>query len=220
MKKLLLTTMAATMMSTAAIADVNISDYEVGRIHGLMQTANNFENRGINIIENSNKIAVHKTVNAWEEEWDALENENSVDLSTTVIQYTFYLDDENDYAIIVSTDITYHPETRSYTVIDEAGEEITFHRTDIHSTASETISVRPDGAATVEVERPHPAIRVYSISDVHVGRFFQITDGWEVTQMKIERAIQDSYDAGYEDGFTDGYDKGFAAAKSVVKNGD
>ena len=65
MKKVLLATAIAAVSTTAAMADVSISDYQEGKVHALMQTANTFEARGINIVENSNKIAVHKTVNAW-----------------------------------------------------------------------------------------------------------------------------------------------------------
>ena len=88
MKKLLLTTMAATMMSTAAIADVtydvNSYDYEVGRIHKGMQLANHFENRNINIVENGQgQLAASMTVNAWNDAWDEAENNNTIEIITT-----------------------------------------------------------------------------------------------------------------------------------------
>ena len=85
MKKLLLATMAATMMSTVAMADVtydvNSYDYEVGRIHKGMQLANHFENRNINIVENGQgQLAASMTVNAWNDAWDDTENNNTVDV--------------------------------------------------------------------------------------------------------------------------------------------
>ena len=80
MKKVLLATAIAAMSTTAAMAEVSISDFQVGKVTALMETANKFDARGINIVENSNKIAVHKTVNAWNQGWNALEGENTVDL--------------------------------------------------------------------------------------------------------------------------------------------
>ena len=88
MKKVLFATAAAVMATTAAMADVSYSD---GKIHALMETANKFESRGINIVENSNKIAVHKTVNAWNQGWNALEGDNEVDLSASVLVTTCLL---------------------------------------------------------------------------------------------------------------------------------
>ena len=215
-------------MSTIAIADVTYDtdsyDYEVGRIHKGMQLANHFENRNINIVENGQgQLAASQTVNAWNDAWDTLENENSIDLSITAVQYTFYLDDENDYDVVVSTDITYHPDDgngRYYTVIDESGAERIIYWANVYSVEEETISLRDNRAALLEIERPHSTIREYSISDVHLGTFFELTDHWELIHSKVERAIQDSYDVGFEDGFAAGYDTGFAAAKSVVTNGD
>ena len=55
MKKVLLATAIAAVSTTAAMADVSISDYQEGKAHALMQAANSFEARGINIVENSNK---------------------------------------------------------------------------------------------------------------------------------------------------------------------
>ena len=84
MKKVLLATAIAAVSTTAAMADVSISDYQEGKIHALMQTANTFEARGINIVENSNKLAVHKTVNAWNQGWNALEGNNEAELRSSV----------------------------------------------------------------------------------------------------------------------------------------
>ena len=81
MKKVLFATVAAVMSTTAAMADVGFSE---GRITALMTAANNFESRGINIVENSNKLAVHKTVTAWNQGWNALEGENTADLDAEV----------------------------------------------------------------------------------------------------------------------------------------
>ena len=72
------------MSTTAAMADVSISDFTVGKVTALAETANKFEARGINIVENSNELAVHKTVNAWDQGWNALEGENTVDLRSSV----------------------------------------------------------------------------------------------------------------------------------------
>ena len=90
MKKVLFATVAAVMSTTAAMADVSIPEYQEGKTHALMQAANTFEARGFNIVENSNKLAVHKTINAWNQGWNALEGENTVDLDASYTQYTIY----------------------------------------------------------------------------------------------------------------------------------
>ena len=85
MKKVLFATVAAVMSTTAAMADVSFGE---GKVVALMEAANKFESRGINIVENSNKLAVHKTVNAWNQGWNALEGDNEVDLSASVLVNT------------------------------------------------------------------------------------------------------------------------------------
>ena len=106
MKKLLLTTMAATMMSTAAIATVTVdtssNDYIVGRIHKGVQIANHFEARDINIVENGQgQIRVSQTVNAWNQGWNDAENNDSIDLGERISETYLYL--ENGDTIITGT---------------------------------------------------------------------------------------------------------------------
>ena len=80
--------------------DVDSYDYEVGRIHKGMQVANHFQGRNINIVENGQgQIRVSQTVNAWNEDWDKLDDAGI----ERVNQTTYVL--ENDERIVTSTGV-------------------------------------------------------------------------------------------------------------------
>ena len=227
MKKVLLATAIAAMSTTVAMADVSISDYQAGKVHALMTSANSFESRGINIVENSNKLAVHKTVTAWNKGWNAAEGNNQAELRNSVSVTTLYFSDLTQLTV-ESSNIVVAPDGMSSTVTTGEGEVLTILATDVNTTFTRNESIRDGRAAEVSVEEGS------SISD-SVGSVGEIVDEVVITisgtgiqiseadtfseiSYKVENAVQNSYDAGFSDGYTAGYDDGFAAAKSVVKN--
>ena len=170
MKKVLLATAIAAMSTTAAMAEVSISDFQVGKVTALMETANKFDARGINIVENSNKIAVHKTVNAWNQGWNALEGENTVDLRGKVSVTTLYT--LNHGVITVETsNIVESADGLSADVTLDSGEVVTIPAAGTTS-VTENVYLRDSRAANVSVEEGT------SISD-SVGSVGEIVD--EVT---------------------------------------
>ena len=222
MKKVLLATVAAVMSTTAAMADVS---YQEGKIHGLMIAANNFEDRGINIVENSNKLAVHKTVNAWNQGWNALEGNNTIDLDASLdmlkiysAQGTFTV--EKDSVSIEGTVATFTNSVGITYSIDAT--ELTL------PTEEFTVSLRDSRAAIVSaVEGTSISDSVGSVGEIvdevvisisGTGAQLSAADTFAEISDKVEYAVQNSYDAGFSDGYTAGYDDGFAAAKGVVKN--
>ena len=221
MKKVLFATVAAVMSTTAAMADVSFSE---GRITALMTAANNFESRGINIVENSNKLAVHKTVTAWNQGWNALEGENTVDLDASYTQYTIYHTD----GIIVTDNLTVSADGMSATYNNGTGLLITLDAADVSTTVIQNVDMRDSRAAEVSVvEGTSLSDSVGSVGEIvdevvisisGVGVQISEVDSFDVISDKVEQAVQNSYDAGFEDGYTAGYDDGFAAAKGVVKN--
>ena len=221
MKKVLFATVAAVMSTTAAMADVS---YQEGKIHALMTAANNFESRGINIVENSNKLAVHKTVNAWNQGWNALEGDNTVDLDASYTQYTIYHTD----GIIVTDNLTVSADGMSATYNNGTGLLITLDAADVSTTVIQNVDMRDSRAAEVSVvEGTSISDSVGSVGEIvdevvisisGVGVQISEVDSFDVISDKVEQAVQNSYDAGFEDGYTAGYDDGFAVAKGVVKN--
>ena len=163
MKKVLFATVAAVMSTTAAMADVSFSE---GRITALMVAANNFESRGINIVENSNKLAVHKTVTAWNQGWNAAEGNNTIDLDASIDMLTIY-----------STQGTFTVEKDSVSVegtvatfTNAIGVEYSIDATELTQPTNEfTISLRDGRAARVS------AVEGTSISD-SVGSVGEIVD--------------------------------------------
>ena len=226
MKKVLFATVAAVMSTTAAMADVSISDYQVGKAHALAQVANKFDARGINIVENSNKIAVHKTVNAWNQGWNALEGENTVDLRGKVSVTTLYT--LNHGVITTETsNVVIAADGLSAEVTNAAGEVLTIPAAGT-TFLTQNVSLRDSRAAEVSaVESVSLSDSVGSVGEIvdevvisisGVGVQISSVDSFDVISDKVENAVQNSYDAGFEDGYTAGYDDGFAAAKGVVKN--
>ena len=124
MKKVLFATAAAVMATTAAMADVS---YNTGKVHALMTVANSFEARGINIVENSNKIAVHKTVNAWNQGWNALEGNNEADLRGKVELTTLYTTGPHGTLTVESSNIVVAANGLSAQVTTREGVTHTIH---------------------------------------------------------------------------------------------
>ena len=227
MKKVLFATVAAVMSTTAAMADVSISDYQVGKAHALAQVANKFDARGINIVENSNKIAVHKTVNAWNQGWNALEGDNQAELRDNVSITTLYTSSHGTLTvessnIVVSADGLSAQVTTgegvTHTILSANVDTRVIGNADLRDSRAAEVSVDEgtilSGAGGTDVEF---AERV-SITISGAGVRLNSTDTFDVISDKVENAIQNSYDAGFSDGYTAGYDDGFAAAKGVVKN--
>ena len=221
MKKVLFATVAAVMSTTAAMADVSISDYQVGKAHALAQVANKFDARGINIIENSNKIAVHKTVNAWNQGWNALEGNNTVDLDAMAHITTLYTSSHG--AITVETsNISVSADGQTATVNTGEGVSFEIAAADVYFTYSDTVSLRDSRADEVEL------VHNQFSTDYHIGSVNEAgsnlvvsirgSDSFDELVNRVEAGIQDAYDSGFSDGYTAGYDDGFAAAKGVVKN--
>ena len=215
MKKVLFATVAAVMSTTAAMADVSISEYQQGKTHALMQAANSFEARGINIVENSNKIAVHKTVNAWNQGWNALEGENTVDLDASVMVTTLYttthgvITTESDN-IVISDDLS------TATVSTGAGISYEIDAADVQAYITQSVSLRDSRADIVSVQASSSATEVAISGEVAVR--VEGNESFDRLIDKVEAGVQKAYDSGFEDGYTAGYDDGFAAAKGVVKN--
>ena len=225
MKKVLLATAIAAMSTTAAMANVTISDYKIGKIHGLMETANTFEARGINIVENSNKIAVHKTVNAWNQGWNALEDDNTIDLDASISMLTIY---STQGTFTVAED-SVSIEGTAATFTNAIGTTYVIEASELTRPTDEfTISMRDSRAAEVSaVEGMSLSDSVGSVGDIvdevvisisGTGVQLSAVDTFDEISSKVEHAVQNSYDAGFEDGYSAGYDDGFAAAKGVVKN--
>ena len=212
MKKVLFATVAAVMSTTAAMADVS---YQEGKIRALMTAANNFESRGINIVENSNKLAVHKTVNAWNQGWNALEGENTVDLDASVMVTTLYttthgvITTESDN-IVISDDLS------TATVSTGAGISYEIDAADVQAYITQSVSLRDSRADIVSVQASSSATEVAISGEVAVR--VEGNESFDRLIDKVEAGVQKAYDSGFEDGYTAGYDDGFAAAKGVVKN--
>ena len=201
MKKVLLATAIAAVSTTAAMADVSISDYQEGKVHALMQTANTFEARGINIVENSNKIAVHKTVNAWNQEWNALEGENTVDLDAIVSVTTLYTASHG--VITVETDnIDIAADGQSAEVTNALGDVYTIQAADVYVSLTQNISARDSRAAEVSVEESMSlSDSVGSVGEIvdevvisisGVGVQISSVDSFDVISDKVENAVQNS----------------------------
>ena len=223
MKKVLLATAVAALSTTAAMADISISDYQEGKVHALMDTANKFEARGINIIENSNKIAVHKTVNAWNQGWNALEGENSIDLDASVSVTTLYTYSQGTIAV-EATSISVSEDGQTATVLTGEGVSFEIDVADVYYTHTGTVSLRDNRADDVVMTATSSATE-FRVGNVEAGvsnLVYRIkgsdTTDWDALVDKIEGGIQTAYDNGFEDGYSAGYDDGFAAAKGVVKN--
>ena len=209
------------------MAEVSISDYQEGKVHALMQTANTFEARGINIVENSNKIAVHKTVNAWNQGWNALEGNNEADLRGKVEITTLYLTDGNALTV-ESSNILLSADGLSAQVTTGEGEVLTIQAADVSTYFIQNVSMRDNRAAEVSVvEGTSISDSVGSVGEIvdevtisiaGTGAQISAADTFAEISDKVEYAVQNSYDAGFEDGYTAGYNDGFAAAKGVVKN--
>ena len=216
MKKVLLATAIAAVSTTAAMADVSISDYQEGKVHALMQTANTFEARGINIVENSNKIAVHKTVNAWNQGWNALEGENTVDLDS-VLHTTTLVTTSHGVLTVETSNIEVGADGNA-TVTTGAGVSYEILSENVQGYYIDTVSLRDSRADLVEmnygsaiVEYDLEGETVYTLRGSDFGNFDQLAT-------RVEAGIQTAYDSGFSAGYTAGYDDGFAAAKGVVKN--
>ena len=219
MKKVLLATAIAAVSTTAAMADVSISDYQEGKAHALMQAANSFEARGINIVENSNKLAVHKTINAWNQGFNALEGNNEVDLSASVLVTTLYTHSQGAVAV-ENSNIT-HNGDGSATIVTGEGISYVIEGSDVYYTHTETVSLRDSRADTVRVRYGSATTQFDIGSETDISNTvlaLKGADSWDVLIDKVEGGIQAAYDVGFEDGYTAGYDDGFAAAKGVVKN--
>ena len=218
MKKVLFATVAAVMSTTAAMADVSFSE---GRITALMTAANNFESRGINIVENSNKLAVHKTVTAWNQGWNALEGENTVDLDASVHTTTLYTNGPHGTFTVETNNIVDNGDGTA-TILTGEGVSFEVLASDVYFTWTETVSLRDSRADLVEVTNKD-FVTEYRIGEVNgAGSNLVLgisgSDSFDRLIDKVEAGIQDAYDAGFEQGYTAGYDDGFAAAKGVVKN--
>ena len=176
-----------------------------------MTAANSFEARGINIVENSNKIAVHKTINAWNKGFNALEGNNTIDLDASTMIHTVYHGD----GVVTTDNLELNWDTGTATYNNGSGLMITL--SNISNIISQSVSLRDERAAEVVVEdlgsnttfNFNGGQEELSINEAH--SFERLVKG-------IETGIQKAYDTGFSDGYTAGYDDGFAAAKGVVKN--
>ena len=224
MKKVLFATVAAVMSTTAAMADVGFSE---GRITALMTAANNFESRGINIVENSNKLAVHKTVTAWNQGWNALEGDNEAELRSSVSITTLYTSSHGTLTV-ESSNIVVAPDGLSAQVTTGEGVTHTILSADVNTRVIGNADLRDSRAAEVSaVEGMSLSDSVGSVGEIvdevvitisGIGVQISEVDSFDEISYKVEHAVQNSYDAGFSDGYTAGYDDGFAAAKGVVKN--
>ena len=192
-----------------------------------MQTANTFEARGINIVENSNKIAVHKTVNAWNQGWNALEGENTVDLRSSVSVTTLYTSSHGALTV-ESSNIDIAADGLSAEVTTGEGDVYTILAADVNTVITQNVDLRDNRAAEVSVEESMSlSDSVGSVGEIvdevvisisGAGVQISSVDTFDEISSKVENAVQNSYDAGFSDGYTAGYNDGFAAAKGVVKN--
>ena len=227
MKKVLFATVAAVMSTTAAMADVSISDYQVGKAHALAQVANKFDARGINIVENSNRIAVHKTVNAWNQGWNALEGDNEADLDSSVSVTTLYMTD-GSVLEVESSNLSISADGMTATINTGEGIMYDIAAADVATSLTQNVNMRDVRAAEVSVEEGTTIsdavgsvgeiVDEVTISIAGTGAQLNAADTFAEISDKVEYAVQNSYDAGFEDGYTAGYNDGFAAAKGVVKN--
>ena len=221
MKKVLLATAIAAVSTTAAMADVSISDYQEGKVHALMDTANKFEARGINIVENSNKIAVHKTVSAWNQGWNALEGDNTVDLDAVVHVTTLYTDGPHGTFTVETNNIVDNGDGTA-TILTGEGVSFEVLAEDVYFTWGENVSLRDSRADKVELRHSQSAVDYHIGAASSTGSNLVVSirgnDSFDELVDRVEAGIQASYDKGFNDGYTAGYDDGFAAAKGVVKN--
>ena len=242
MKKLLLTTMAATMMSTAAIADVtydvNSYDYEVGRIHKGMQLANHFESRNINIVENGqSQLAASMTVNAWNDAWDAAEDDNVTTLLGDRDVRRVLWGDNGFVYDITDVEATVHlhrngsnawwsTPTESVSIAATGISIGTLSTTDYQDRSIDSTAALVDARVLTRWLGSELRLQdhvIYEIAGERIGDIYEMDiteDFTEVALGELTETVQKAYDKGFDDGFTAGYDTGFAAAKSVVKNGD
>ena len=218
MKKVLFATVAAVMSTTAAMADVGFSE---GRITALMTAANNFESRGINIVENSNKLAVHKTVTAWNKAWNAAEGDNSVDLDA-VVSMTELRTTTHGTITTETSNIEISADGSTATYTNGLGISVEIQDTAIQMATVYNVSLRDSRADEVELVHNQFAVdyHIGSVSETGSDLVVSIrgNDSFDELVDRVEAGIQDAYDSGFEDGYSAGYDDGFAAAKSVVKN--
>ena len=227
MKKVLLATAIAAMSTTAAMADVSISDYQAGKVHALMTSANSFESRGINIVENSNKLAVHKTVTAWNKGWNAAEGNNQAELRDSVSITTLYTSSHGTLTV-ESSNIVVSADGLSAQVTTGEGVTHTILSADVNTRVIGNADLRDSRAAEVSVvEGTSISDTVGSVGEIvdevvisisGTGAQLSAADSFAEISDKVEYAVQNSYDAGFSDGYTAGYNDGFAAAKGVVKN--
>ena len=221
MKKVLLATAIAAVSTTAAMAEVSISDFTQGKVTALMTVANNFESRGINIVENSNKIAVHKTVNAWNQGWNALEDDNQAVLDGSQSITTLYL--TNGSAITVATD-NLDVDIATGTATVSTGEGVSYDLTsaEVSGFFIDSVSLRDSRADEVELVYNQNSVDYHIGTAGETGSNLAVSirgnDTFDQLVDRVEAGIQKSYDSGFSDGYTAGYDDGFAAAKGVVKN--
>ena len=221
MKKVLFATVAAVMSTTAAMADVSISDYQVGKAHALAQVANKFDARGINIVENSNKIAVHKTVNAWNKGWNDLEGNNEIDLDASVNVTHLYTTSEHGSFTVETSNLVISEDGETATIYTGEGVSYEIDADDVYLSVAETISMRDSRADTVRVRYGAVTTQFDIGSETDISNTvlaIKGADSWDTLVNKVEGGIQAAYDVGFEDGYSAGYDDGFAAAKGVVKN--
>ena len=224
MKKVLLATAIAAMSTTAAMAEVSISDYQAGKVHALMTTANSFESRGINIVENSNKIAVHKTVNAWNQGWNAAEGNNTIDLHERVLVTTLVT---TSHGVITTEASNISVSEDGLSAVINTGEGVSYEvlAANVQQNTTVSVSMRDSRADLVSMEDSIARLEsgynasevIYSVGE---GEVLAINAGetFDALVDKVEDGIQVAYDNGFSDGYTAGYDDGFAAAKGVVKN--
>ena len=209
MKKVLFATVAAVMSTTAAMADVSFSE---GRITALMTAANNFESRGINIVENSNKLAVHKTVTAWNQGWNALEGDNVADLNGKVNITHLFTSSEHGSFVTETSNVTLNDDG-SATVNTGEGVSYVIEAHEVLTVFQENISTRDSRADEVSVSEGtavsgagtnsvgYAERAVYSISGDEIVRIDAL-DSFNEIKSKVENAIQKSYDSGFSDGYT------------------
>ena len=251
MKKLLLTTMAATMMSTAAIATVTVdtssNDYIVGRIHKGVQIANHFEARDINIVENGQgQIRVSQTVNAWNDAWNAADDNNSIDLGERISQ-TYLGLWNGDFVITGTYDPrfeyvygTYDPDNpifadddaididnRTITYANNDGVEIV--NADIDWTHTQTVSTVDDRARIMNVvdylsgtADPYNTLDISFIDPTTIDRGYYrsleaLSVGNNHTFEELKRAVIEGAERIYDTGFSDGYTAGYNDGFAAAK---
>ena len=161
-------------------------------------------------------------MNAWNQGWNALEGDNEVDLSASVLMTKLVTTSHGTIVTEASNIITAADgETATYT--NGLGISVEIQASAVQMSTTYSVSLRDSRADEVEVQYGSGAGSTqFFIGNVEGtgGQVLAVrgSDSWDTLVDKIEGGIQNAYDNGFEDGYSAGYDDGFAAAKGVVKN--